>query len=640
MKTAAPKQQYAKYFKGGNGKVNQSIPVPLREGDKLVGYEYVTINLSLLLNSLPHFDCFREAEDYYFDLDEMNKFTQFVINECIFPEGEYTGLPFIPERWQWAVYYNIFCWKHKVTHYRRFKEVFILIPRKNGKTVSFGSIPSLYMFFVDKEQRSQNFCCAADIEQASVNYRHTAFMIEQNPNLINRLRQGKVNRSTRSFEHAGDGSMYKVLSAIAETKHGLSPNFVYIDEVHAHKSSELIDVMVTGTAARRQSLIIYTTTADYDRVSTCNELYERALRIAKGEVSEPSFLPVLYEATVDDDFSKLNVWKKANPNFGVSIYADYFTRNIQMCKNNPANLNRFLRLHLNIRTKTETVWIPSWVWSNGNNDNSGLIEIDEIKTLLYNRRLWHNYASDPEWFRSSQVDAFLSEYQSYFSWYFRKLEELQDAECFGGYDNSSVKDIASLSLYFPTEGVILPWFWVPAESIYRRSAEERIPYDRWYRSGLINNTPLASISERDISKALTGDGNQQGICHYFRNLQLVCFDAWGSNFIYETLYNAGLQSKKYPQSYAGMNGPCRKLQADIENKELFHGTNPVLRWMMGNVTITTNNNDQMRPNKEKSTDKIDGVVASLMAIGGSMYHGSQMITSIAGLKDESFESLP
>jgi phage terminase large subunit-like protein len=643
MTTSAPSKavRYDKFLRGGNKKISQDVPVPIRKNHRLVGYEYKSVRLSELLRMIPMYDVFREAEDYYFDLDEMHQFVEFVINECVYPEGELTGLPFIPELWQWAVYFNIFCWKHKETGYRRFKEAFILVPRKNGKTVSFGAIPTLYMFYVDKEQRSQNFCCAADIEQASINFRHTAYMIEQNPNLLNRLRQNKVNRSTKSFEHAKDGSMFKVLSAIAETKHGLSPNFAYVDEVHAHKSSELIDVMLTGTAARRQSLTIYTTTADYDRPSTCNELYERAKRIASGEMSDVSFLPVIYEATVDDDFEDERTWKKANPNYGVSIYAEYFERNIRQCKSNPVLLNRFLRLHLNIRTKTETVWIPTWVWANGNHTENHLLSIDEIKTLLYNHRLWHNFAADNEWFNNSQIDLYLTEFQGYFTWYFRKLEELQDVECYGGYDNSSVNDIASFSLYFPSEGVVMPWFWVPAESIYKRSVEERLPYDRWFKSGLINNTPLASISERDIAKTLTGDGSQKGICTYFRNLQLVCFDAWGSNFIYETLYNAGLQAKKYPQSYVGMNGPCRKLQADIENKELFHGSNPVLRWMMGNVTMTTNNNDQMRPNKQKSTDKIDGVVASLMAIGGHMYSGQQMITNISGLREANeLESLP
>jgi len=252
---------------------------------------------------------------------------------------------------------------------------------------------------------------------------------------------------------------------------------------------------------------------------------------------------------------------------------------------------------------------------------------------LYNHRKWHNFAASPEWFSTPQVDIYLSEYQAYYTWYFKKLEELVEAECYGGYDNTSVKDIASFVLYFPTQGIVLPWFWVPAESIYRRSVEERLPYDRWFKSGLINNTPLASISERDIAKALVGDGSHTGICNYFKGLHLVTFDAWGSNFIYETLYNAGLNSKKYPQSYVGMNGPCRRLEAAAENKELFHGTNPVLRWMIGNVSITTNNNDQMRPAKDKSTDKIDGIVALLMAIGGSMYHGQQLITDIPGLKD-------
>jgi phage terminase large subunit-like protein len=142
------------------------------------------------------------------------------------------------------------------------------------------------MFFVDKEKRSQNYCCAADVEQASNNFRHCQYMIENNPKLISRLREKRVFRSTRSFEH-NDGAIYKVLSSIADTKHGLSPNFVYVDEVHAHPNSELIDVMLTGTAARTQPLVLYTTTADYDRPSVCNSLYDKAKAIASDKQWEP-----------------------------------------------------------------------------------------------------------------------------------------------------------------------------------------------------------------------------------------------------------------------------------------------------------------------------------------------------------------
>ena len=526
----------------------------------------------------------------------------------------------------------MFCWKHKKTNKRRYREVFIYVPRKNGKTSAFGVIPTLYMFFCDKEKRSQNFCCAADVEQASVNFRHVAFNIESNPRLIGRLFNKRVNKSVKTFEHV-DGAMFKVLSSIADTKHGLSPNFVYIDEVHAHRDSDLIDVMVTGTAARSQPLIIYTTTADFDRPSTCNDLHARATKIAKGYIEEPNFLPVIYEAEPNADFRNLGVWKRANPNFGISIYPEYFERQISICTTSPANLNRFLRLHLNIKTKTETVWIPSWVWANGNDSSPKLLSVNEIKNKLIQFSSWHSIATSNH-INGPKTEVYLNEFRHWYTWYFRKLEELRHSECWGGYDNSASSDVAAFVLFFPDERCVLPWFWVPAESIERRSKEEQVPYERWFYSGIINNTPMARISEIDISKALVGDNEHKGICTYFTNIQNVSFDRWGSNFIYEILYNYGIPAKGYPQTFAGMNEPCKKLEAMITNKELYHGSNPVLEWMNNNAMAVTNNNNQTRVDKNKSTDKVDGIVALLSAIGGYIYTDSNVINSIAGLNSE------
>lgn len=644
-KTRSP---YRQFLKGGNGNLRQEIPVTIKDEEKIIGFEWKTIDIVDIFQRIPHYNPFINAEEYYIDLDELNTLCHFVVNETIYPEGTYTGNPFIPELWQWGIYFNMFCWKHRKSNNRRYKEVFVYIPRKNGKTVAFGSVPTLYMFYVDKEKRSQNFACAADIEQASLNFSHTIYMIEQNANFLYRLRSGKVNRSTRSFEHAMDGSTFKVLSSIADTKHGLSPNFVYIDEVHAHKSSELIDVMLTGTAAREQSLVLYTTTADYDKPSVCNDLYRRAKAIATGLMVDNSFLPVLYEADSESDWASLKTWKKANPNLGISIKQEYFQRQVEQCKNSPELLNRFLRLHLNIRTSVETIWIPPWIWARGNpnaiaNDitnNSDYkvyedyyLPVNEIKNKLYEFRNWHNIAKTNTFFSSPQTDLYLTEYASYYTWYFSKLEELRNEDCYGAYDNTSVNDIAAFTLYFPNKKTILSWQWVPAKSIHRRSMEDSVPYSMWYLSGIINNTPLECISEIDVIKTLIGDDNEIGILRYFTNVMLVCVDAWGSNFIFESCYNAGIETKKYPQSYAGMNGPCKKLEADITNYNLFHGGHPVLKYQIAKTAVTTNYSEQVRLSKEKSTDKIDSIVSAVMAIGGYMYGDAQMITDIPGLKD-------
>ena len=609
------------------------IPETLYENNKLIGWKWGKIPATKLLKMIPKYDPFISAEGYYFDTAEFDKVIQFIINECCYPEGENTGLPFIPETWQSAIYANIFCWKHEKTDLRRYRECFIYVARKNGKTTAFGAVLSLIMFFVDKEKRSQNYCCAADVEQASNNFRHCQYMIENNPRLLSRLRDKRVFRSTRSFEHT-DGAFFKVLSSVADTKHGLSPNFVYVDEVHAHPNSELIDVMLTGTAARQQPLIVYTTTADYDRPSICNSLYEKAVSIASDRQWEPTFLPVIYEADITDNFKSETVWKKANPNYGKSIVEDYFDRLVRNAENNPAELNRFLRLHLNIKTKTETAWIPPHIWSRGNADpETKMISVLGIKEWMSEHPSWSNIVLDQKFKTAPSVDIYIGRYQLYWSWFIQQIEFLRDEECYAGFDNASVKDIASLNLWFPKYGVMLHWGWVPAASIYQRSKEQNLPYSQWWEAGLINATsPLDTVDENQILTAMMGDKKQMGIFPYFKGLREVCFDRWGSHHIYTTLKQYGMPARAYPQSFAGMNEPCRRVEALSIDSQLFHGGHPVLDWMVGNVVIVQSRDGQIRPDRTKSLNKIDGIVAGLMSIGSWLYPEVETITDIRGLR--------
>lgn len=617
------------------GPATLQIPVTLWENERLIGWKWTDVRTIDFLKGIPKYDPFVTAKDYYFDCEEWNRIIAFIVNECTYPEAENTGLPFIPEKWQSAIYANLFCWKHKETDLRRYRECFILVPRKCGKTTAFGAVISLIMFFVDKEKRAQNFCCAADVEQASNNFRHCQYMIENNPRLISRLRDRKVYRSTRSFEHI-DGSLYKVLSSVADTKHGLSPNFVYVDEVHAHPNSELIDVLITGTGARRQPLIVYTTTADYDRPSVCNTLYEKAKSIATDKQWEPTFLPVLYEAELSDDFRSESVWRKANPNYGVSINRDYFERLVRNAQNNPVELNRFLRLHLNIRTKTETAWIPSHIWANGNADPEiPLLSVIAIKEWMSQHPAWCNISLDPKFHTSSSVDIYIARYQLYWSWFIKQFEFLQDEECYAGFDNASVKDIASLNLWFPRYGVMLHWGWCPAASIYQRSVEQNLPYNIWWEAGLINSTsPLDTVDEPAILKAMLGDEDTRtpGVLTHFKGCREVCFDRWGSHFIYTSLKQYGYPARAYPQSFAGMNEPCRRMEALIIDKQFFHGGHPVLDWMVNNVVVVQSRDGQIRPDRSKSTNKIDGIVAGLMSMGSWLYPEVETITEIRGLK--------
>lgn len=608
------------------------LPLPVRKNGELLGYEYKRVDLISLLKMTPEgYNVFREAEGFHFSVKQAEKISEFIINEIIFPEGKLTGKPFVPEKWQWAIYLNIYCWfEDDNPDVRRFNEVLIYIPRKNGKTVGFGAVPALISIFVDPEKRSQNFCCAADTDQAALNFRHAAYMVENNPRLLNRLDSGRVRHSVRIMEHK-NGKYLKVLSSVAETKHGLSPNYVGVDELHAHRSSELIDVMSTGTAARENPLTITTTTADYDRPSPCNDLHKRALRICKGLESDPHFLPIVYEAKTTDNWEDLKTWKKANPNFGVSVNAKYFTKELNKVRNNPKLLNRFLRLHLNIKTSTETTWIyPSvWVATNPKFRREDILDVDSIKALIETYPAWFPVVETEKW-NETAVDILLEEHRKYYTWFFRKVEDLRESPFFAAYDNTAVKDVASLGLFFPETKDLLSFNIVPTDTIEERSKQDGVPYSNWHKCGLIANTPLATIDEELVVNLMIGAG---GIFEHFEYCEQMVFDRWSSNYIFGKLNDYGIGCKAYPQSFAGMNGPCKKMEELLEQKNLFHGANPILEWMIGNTMVNTDNQERCRPDKQKSTDKIDGVVSSLMAIGAWINTEIDEITDL-GLSDD------
>jgi phage terminase large subunit-like protein len=609
------------------------VPRPIYDRGSMVGYQFEAVSIVDLLRYNPIYDPFLTAEGYYFDTAEWSRFISFVLNECCFPEGVLTGKPFVPELWQCAVYANLFCWKRETNNRRRYRECFIYVPRKNGKTVAFGSILTLYMFYCDTEKRGQLYAAAADIEQASLNFRHTIYMLETNPRLLNKLRQCRVHRSTRSFEHI-DGAVFKVLSSIADTKHGLSPSFIYADEVHAHPNSELLDVLLTGTGARAQPLTVYTTTADYDRLSPCNNMRDKAESIATGKQLEPTYLPVIYEATLEDDYTDPEVWKRTNPCFGVSVNEDYFENLVRNATNNPVELNRLLRLHFNIKTRTETSWIPPHVWRHGNADESlTLLTVPQIKEWMAEHPNWFTIVSDPKFEISKAVDLYIQKWGRYWTWFIHTCQTLKDEECYLAYDNASVNDIASIGLWFPRQCVILHLGWCPAKSIYERSHEQGLPYDMWYQAGLINATEKDSVDESAVLDAIVGTSEYPGLLTYFRNCREVVFDNWNAHHVYKTLKEYGYPCRVYPQSFAGMNEPCKKIESLALDHMLFHGGGPVFEWMANNVVISLSRDGKQRPDKGKSAHKIDGIVAVMMAIGAWMYPEMETITEIRGLKD-------
>ena len=254
----------------------------------------------------------------------------------------------------------------------------------------------------------------------------------------------------------------------------------------------------------------------------------------------------------------------------------------------------------------------------------------DLRGWLEEFPLWHNVVQDQIWNNDVAVDNAIHYYRRYLTWYFQCIEQLQYEECYGGYDGSSVLDLTAFSLFFPNRRIVLNWNWVPGETIYGRSKRDAIPYDIWYRAGVINNIPGEVINEESICETLIGSSEGEGILTYFKDVRCVAVDRWGSNYIQQKLTDNGIWVRRYPQSYAGMNQPIKKLEEMAIAGELRHGLNPALEHQNACMVVSQNSGEERRPNKEKSTDRIDGMVSILDALGGWIYPDDDVITTLQG----------
>lgn len=470
-------------------------------------------------------------------------------------EGELAGKPLSLEPWQQAVIGCAFGWK-RPNGLRRYREVFQYVPRKNGKTTMLGGLINL-VALCDNEPGAQIYSAAAEREQAALVYRQAKGMILNNAVLE---KQCRIYATFKSIEYP-DGVVYKALSADADTKHGFNSHFVVVDELHNQSKRDLVDVLLTSTGSRRQPLIWYITTADFMRESICNEKYDYAVKVRDGLVPDNSFLPAIWEARREDDWKSPEVWAKANPNLGVSVSLEYLQRECQRAQDVPAYENTFKRLHLNIQTEQDIRAIPMDKWN-----------------------------------------ACAAEYT---------LDDMAGKTCFAGLDLSNKVDVTALVLVFPDEGRCRLWpiFFVPQETAKMRERQNKTRFDEWIRRGHMQTTPGNSIDHAFIRRAV----NELGQKVFIRK---IAFDPWNcAQLATELGEQDGFDMVEFRQGFVTMTEPTKMLLADLADERLQHPNNPCLNWMAANMAVDEDAAGNLKPSKKKSTEKIDGIVAAIMAKG-------------------------
>ena len=489
------------------------------------------------------------------------------INSLKHTKGVWYGKNFELLPWQDKIVRDIFG-TLKPNGYRQFNTAYIEIPKKQGKSELAAAV-ALYLTCGDGEYGAEVYGCAADRQQASIVFDVAVEMINQCPALKKRC---KILASQKRIVYLPLKSFYQVLSAESYTKHGLNVHGVIFDELHAQPNRALYDVMLTGSGdARKQPLYFLITTAGTDRNSICYEVHRKAQDVINGKKNDPTFYPVIYGIEDDDDWSDERNWYKANPSLDITVDIDKLRAAFNNAKENPAEENLFRQLRLNQWVKQSVRWMPMDKW---------------------------NLCSYP-------IDK----------------ERLKGRVCYGGLDLSSTTDITAFVLVFPPEDEdgkyeVLPFFWLPEETLALRVRRDHVPYDTWQAKGLIMTNEGNVVHYGFIEKFIEEIGTQY-------NIKEIAYDRWGAVQMVQNLEGMGFTIVPFGQGYKDMSPPSKELMKLVLEKKIAHGGNEVLEWMVDNIYIKTDTAGNIKPDKEKSTEKIDGAIALIMALDRAIRHGGQ-----------------
>ena len=512
-----------------------------------------------------------KAKDSYYDKEYADFAVAFIESLC-HTKGTWAGKRFELMDWQEQIIRDLFGIL-KPNGYRQFNTAYIEIPKKNGKSELAAAV-ALLLTCGDGEQRAEVYGAAADRQQASIVFDVAADMVRMCPALNKRV---KILASQKRLIYEPTNSFYQVLSAEAYSKHGFNVHGVVFDELHSQPNRKLYDVLTKGSGdARMQPLFFLITTAGTDTHSICYEVHQKAQDIIDGRKIDPTFYPVIYGADDTEDWTSPKVWKKCNPSLGETIGIDKVKTACESAKQNPGEENSFRQLRLNQWVKQAVRWMPMDKW------DKCAFAVNE--------------------------------------------EQLEGRVCYGGLDLSSTTDITAFVLVFPPldeedKYIILPYFWIPEDTLDLRVKRDHVPYDVWERQGYLQTTEGNVVHYGYIEKFIEELGKKF-------NIREIAFDRWGAVQMVQNLEGMGFTVVPFGQGFKDMSPPTKELMKLTLEQKIAHGGHPVLRWNMDNIFIRTDPAGNIKADKEKSTEKIDGAVATIMALDRAIRCGNDTSESV------------
>ena len=484
----------------------------------------------------------------------------FIERFCTHVKGELGGKPFLLEAWQ-RDYVRMLFGTLNPDGTRRYRTSLLALPRKQGKS-TLGAALALYALVADQEPGAEVYSCAGSREQAKVVFDIARGMIDQNETL-----SGLCKPYRNSIIVPKTHSHYKATSAEAGLLHGLNSHAVIFDELHTQPDEELWRVMTSSCGARRQPIVAALTTAGVDKESICYRVWEYALRVRRGDVDDPTFLPVIYAADEADDWTSPETHRKANPSYGVSVKEAEITQACKVAQEIPTEESSFKTLRLNMWVGSMQNWLRQADWEAGADDLP---------------------------------------------------DDLQGRPCYAGLDLSASFDTTSLCCFWPPElakgdsparkAAALWIYWLPEDQIKTLEARDHVPYTHWSDIEVLRLTP---------GKSVKFDVVRRDILHLATEVQIkkLAVDRWQANQLSQELDGEGVEIVKLGQGYGSLSEPSKFLEKLIAEHRFVHGGNPLSAWQASCCVVARDAAGNIKPAKDKSRGRIDGIFALVNAIG-------------------------
>ena len=490
-----------------------------------------------------------EKHTYIFDKEKANRPIEFIEKYIKQSKGQWNGKPLKLELFQKAFIEALFGFVDKETGLRKYRKAIFFVARKNGKSVLDSAIAT-YMLVADKEGGAEIYSVATKKDQSKIVWEEAKKMIKKSPSLSKRIRC-----LIGGIYYDNTDSLFRALASDSNSLDGLNSHLVIADEVHAWKDKNLLDVMYDSMSARRQPMLIETSTMGTIRQNVFDIEYDYASQVIDGTIEDEILLPIIYELDDEKEWTNEECWIKANPSLGTIKSLKALREKVERAKANPIELVNLLCKDFNVRQNSVNAWLT---FEELNNEE------------IYN-----------EW---------------------------KDCYCIGGCDLSSTTDLTCATLLGVVKGRIRvkQMYWIPTNYLEKKITEDKIPYDKWLKNGYLRLSGDSKVDYHDITQWYLEEVNNNDLRPLW-----IGYDSWNAQFWCDEMKENGFDMVEVRQGYKTESAPLKQMKADLMDKKINYNNNPILKWNLSNVAVKTDDNGNIMITKEKSRQRIDGV-ASLM----------------------------